>query len=72
MVTREEHIAWCKKVALLILNGQGTPVEAMTSMMSDLEKHPETKPGPAIGSMFVGFCMIGDYDTAKKFIEGFR
>ena len=39
-MTREEHLDWCKKRALAYLPMD--PMEAMTSMMSDLTKHAET------------------------------
>lgn len=39
--TREEHIKWCKERAIFELDHSG-PIEAITSMMSDLGKHHET------------------------------
>lgn len=36
---RDEHLAWAKERALAYLPGD--PVNAMTSMMSDLTKHPD-------------------------------
>jgi hypothetical protein len=72
MQSREEHLAACKKTALEILWRDRDPVQAMTSMMSDMGKHPECQPGPAISQMYLGFCVLGDHETAKKFIEGWR
>ena len=69
-MTREEHLAWCKKRALEYL--PGNPVEAMTSMMSDMKKHPELKShaGLMIAPMFYG--AHNDPAAVRKWIEGFN
>lgn len=41
METREEHLAWCKQRALEYVE-LGDYNQALTSMMSDLGKHPGT------------------------------
>jgi hypothetical protein len=69
-MTREEHLAWCKKRALEYL--PGNPIEAMTSMMSDLTKHPELKHhlGLEIAPMFYG--AHNDPAAVQRWIEGFN
>lgn len=73
MKTREEHLAWCKQRALEYCN-RGDPVNAITSMLSDIRKHPETD-SPALTQMTMGLLMIGELRTveqARRHIEGFR
>ena len=41
--SREEHLAWCKQRAHDELNYNGSPADAVASMISDLGKHPETR-----------------------------
>ena len=55
MKTREEHLAWCKARALEYLPDD--PIQAVTSMASDLGKHPETEGHAAIafGMMLLNF-----------------
>lgn len=63
-------MAWCKKRALEYLPAD--PLEAMTSMMSDLTKHPETKNhvGLRISPMFYG--AHNDVNAVRRWIEGFN
>ncbi len=70
MKTREEHMAWCKRRALEYL--PNNPLEAMTSMISDLTKHPETKghAGLRISPMFYG--AHNDQQAVRRWIEGFN
>lgn len=42
MRTRSEHVQFCKDRAMEYFN-RGDLLEAVTSMMSDMGKHPETK-----------------------------
>jgi hypothetical protein len=69
-MTRDEHLAWCKKRALEYL--PGNPVEAMGSMMSDLKKHPELEhhPGLMIAPMFYG--AHSDPQAVRRWIVGFN
>jgi hypothetical protein len=71
-MTRHEHLAWCKNRALLYLDRENNPLEAMTSMMSDLSNHPELKdhPGLQIAPMFYG--AHNDPIAVRRWIEGFR
>jgi hypothetical protein len=72
MKTREEHLAWCKERALEYLK-DGDITNAIISMASDLNKHPETKPGNdtllRLGMMHVANCDLGG---ARRWIEGWR
>lgn len=73
MMTRTEHVDWCKKRALEYI-AQGDTTNAYASMASDLKKHPETADHPAI-ALGVRLMMIGDLrtpDKMRKFIEGFN
>jgi hypothetical protein len=72
-MNRDEHMAFCKSRALKYLE-TGDTQNALTSMFSDLGKHPETAnhSGTSIG---LGLMMIGnlsDVESARRFIEGFR
>jgi hypothetical protein len=70
MMTRDEHLEWCKKRAREYL--PGNPVEAMTSMMSDLTKHEELKNhvGLQIAPMFYG--AHNDPTAVRRWIDGFN
>lgn len=71
MKTRAEHIEWCKERALAYLDH--APVDAFTSMMSDLTKHPETSnhAGIKLGSMLMLGGHLNDPAEIRKFIIGF-
>lgn len=73
MTTRSEHLAWCKQRAQEYVD-RGQLIEGLTSMGSDLDKHPETAghKGTAIG---LGLLMIGALSTREEmrhFIDGFN
>ena len=70
-MTREEHIAWCKKRALEYLNA-GDPPNAFTSFCSDMRKHPETFIEPE--AVQAGLLLItqGNAAELRRWIEGFR
>lgn len=73
MLTRDEHLAWCKKRALEYCD-KGDVMQAFTSMGSDLDKHPETKKHPGV-DIGLGLLMIGDLRSPaemRHFIEGFN
>jgi hypothetical protein len=72
-VTREEHLKWCKERALAYVDA-GEFENAFASMVSDMNKHPETSnhSGFQLGIMLM---MGGHLSTAPKmreFIEGFH
>lgn len=73
MTTRSEHLEWCKQRALSECN-QGRLQQALSSMISDLKKHPETEDHPAI-FLGVGLMAFGELNTPSKvreFITGFN
>lgn len=51
-MTREQHLDWCKKRALEYVD-KGDLVNGVTSMISDMNKHDETRmdPGGALGML---------------------
>ena len=71
--TRAEHLAWCKRRALEYVDA-GDLTQGFASMMSDLNKHDETRghPATAIG---LSLMLNGHLDSiieCRKFIEGFN
>lgn len=70
---REEHLAWCKQRALEYLDA-GELTNAGTSMLSDLNKHPETAI-PAdhdLTRLALLYIMNRDAAGMRRWIEGFR
>lgn len=73
-MTRAEHLQQCKDRAMEYVN-QGELLNAVTSMMSDLEKHPETKSKgvlAALGLMAAQQAQAGDRDGVVRYIQGFN
>jgi len=73
MKTRAEHLRWCKDRALEYLDTGDIP-NAIASMGSDLNDHPETRDHPAI-SLGLQLQMLPggmSQEKAKEFIEGFN
>jgi hypothetical protein len=70
-VNRDEHLAWCKKRALEYWR-EGDLVNAVTSMGSDLSKHPETACHPALLMLGAMQAQHLDFEGVKHWIEGFR
>lgn len=73
MQTRAEHLAWCKQRALEYID-RGDTTNGLTSMFSDLEKHPETKghKGSEIGFMLMMNGSLSSVADARRFVEGFN
>lgn len=71
-MSREEHLQWCKDRAMEYWR-QGDISNALASMASDLEKHPETRGGhPALIALGLMYVAKFDYDGVRRWIEGFR
>ncbi len=71
-MTRDEHMAWAKERALEYLD-TGDIQNAVTSMLSDLGKHPETQNvGRAMAPVGIFTITQRDPQEARRFIEGFR
>jgi hypothetical protein len=71
-MTRSEHTEWCKARAREYLD-MGDVKGAVTSMLSDMSKHPETR-GIAEKMAPVGllYLMNRDDTGARGFVEGFN
>lgn len=69
MTTRQEHLKWCKERAMEYVNA-GDIQQGVTSMLSDLNKHPETQGSVGVGVMIS--LAVRDLDSAKRFVEGFN
>jgi hypothetical protein len=71
-MTREEHLAWAKKRAHEYLD-RGDLAQAVTSMGSDLNKHPELA-GVSNKMMSYGIFLIQqeDFWGIKRWIDGFN
>lgn len=71
--TREQHIAWCKKRAMEYVEC-GDLAQAFASMMSDLNKHSETRDHTAIrlGLMLRMGGHLNAPDEMRRFIDGFN
>lgn len=72
-MTRVEHLQWCKKRAHEYLD-RGDLVNAVASMMSDLDKHEETKFGPSsvLSQLGIVAAMSNDPREVRRYIDGFN
>lgn len=71
MTTRDEHLAWCKRRAHEYLDHDGDVRNAITSMMSDLGKHPETTLTLPEMNLAMAIMVANDQARARQFIDGF-
>ncbi len=67
-MTRAEHMRWCKQRALEYLPND--PAQAVTSMLSDLGKHEDTR-GMQSWAGALAIVSMKNAKEARKFIEGF-
>lgn len=72
-ITRAEHLAWCKQRALAYVE-EGDLNNAFASMVSDLNKHPETEghAGAQLGMMLLTGGQLSTPRQMREFIEGFN
>ena len=72
-VTRDEHLAWCKRRALEYVDA-GDLTNAVVSMGSELKKHPDTDNPALNGLVMIGMMYVtdGDKPAVRRWIEGFR
>lgn len=71
-MTRQEHLDWCKKRAHEYL-ARGDIQNAVTSMLSDMNKHPETAlQAPTLAMLGMMAIQSGDQREARRFIDGFN
>ena len=73
MMTRSEHLSWCKTRALEYVDA-GDCKQALASMFSDLTKHDETRNhlGRELGIMQMMSGHLGTPQKVRTFIEGFN
>lgn len=73
MMTRAEHLAWCKQRALAYCDA-GDVNQAFASMASDLDKHAETArhSGCKLGMMMLMGGQLTTPHAMRRFIEGFN
>ncbi len=72
-MTRVKHLQWCKDRALEYIK-DGEIEQGITSMMSDIRKHPETD-SEVLTLLSMTMLMSGQLKTqheAEKFINGFN
>lgn len=72
-MNRAEHLAWCKQRAFEYCDS-GEWDQALSSMISDLRKHPETAGhgGIQLGMLMLMAGQIKDAESMRTFIEGFN
>ena len=69
---RAEHVSWCKARALEYLD-RGDIRNAISSMISDMGKHPDTKESmKGMAMMGLEAAMHNDAISARRWIEGFN
>lgn len=71
-MNRAEHLAWAKQRAIDEMEFYGEPQQGLTSLASDLLKHPETRehPAPQLGLMEMLSGRLSTKDEMRRFIEG--
>ncbi|HET6921291.1 MAG TPA: hypothetical protein VFI46_17780 [Jiangellaceae bacterium] len=72
-MTRKEHLAWCKQRALAYVEA-GDLTEAFASMVSGMNKHPETADSD-LHILGMALLMSGHLSTPmqmRDWIEGFN
>jgi hypothetical protein len=70
-VTREEHLAWSKKRALEYVE-RGDLIQAVTSMSSDMNKHPELGINDFLFTSAIMFEVKRGPQAVRRWIEGFN
>lgn len=68
MMTRAEHIAWCKQRALEYVDA-GKLQDAFTSMASDVSKHPETQHHSETNKLGMQLLLAGHLSTPQQMRE---
>lgn len=69
--SRDEHVKWCKERAHEYL-AKGDIANAITSMMSDMRKHPDCGYPDVLDMMGMLAITQRDHDGARRFIDGFN
>lgn len=72
MMSREDHLERCKINAREYIK-RFDVTNAVTSMLSDLNKHPETsKFADVLAQLGMMYVMQNDIKGAERWVEGFR
>ncbi len=71
-MTRQEHIAWCKQRAIQEIDFSKDPKQGIISMMSDLNKHPETQSQTLQALCMMQLMKSPTRQEAINFINGFN
>jgi len=75
MSERDRHLAWCKGRALEYLDSEDAEGcrDAISSMLSDLRKHPDTAVLASGGLAMIGMteAASGNVGAVERWIEGF-
>ena len=66
-----EHLQWCRERAREYL-AAGDHMNAVTSMMSDLQKHDDWRDGKLCTTMMMLYMVDPTRETAERIVEGFR
>jgi hypothetical protein len=69
-MTRAEHLAWCKARAHQYL-AIGDIMNAVQSMMSDLQKHDEIRIDAELLALGLSIMLSNNKNLALAYIEGF-
>jgi hypothetical protein len=71
-MTAAEHFDWAVERAIAELDAGDDGASAMSSLISDLYKHPGTERilTPDLQGLFLGEVMLGGAQGARRFIEG--
>lgn len=70
-MTRDEHLAFAKQRALEYVDG-GDLNNAVTSMLSDLVKHPDLGCNSFLAQLGMRRAVGGDIAGVREWIEGFN
>jgi hypothetical protein len=72
-LTRDEHLAWCKRRALEYVDADDL-THAVASMASDLKTYPDTDNPALNGLVMIRMMYVTDGDKAavQRWIEAFR
>lgn len=72
-MTRAEHLDWCKRRAIELLD-RGLAAEALASFQSDVLKHEDTAKiaGGIMGSLGLSYVIHGNDHGLRSWIEGWN
>lgn len=71
-MTRAEHIKWCKERAIQEMEYTHDPKQGVISMMSDINKHPETANDTLTSLCMMTLMRPCTEKSVREFIDGFN